>query len=191
MAFCARCGVAVDPAARFCPACGAPASATPGPMPVNAGPSAQPSVDRPWLGGQILAAIGAAMLAIGPLLPWAELGAISANGLRKTDGEAAGLIVLGIVAVVTIIVSIVQRKRGPAWAVVVLGLLAGGWSLVYYNTISDQLAEVNEQMPEEMQGMASIGSGLYVCFVGAALLLLGGLAMYARHRQSAPHPGRP
>lgn len=127
--------------------------------------------------------IGAAMVAIGPLLPWVEAGMVSASGLKKSGGEAVGLMVLGLLAVALLAVGIAQRKKSSGIAVMIVALLAGGWSMIYYKGIGEELERINAELGPELQGIASIGAGLYLCLAGAVVLIIGGAVMYAKPRK--------
>lgn len=160
MTICVSCGNPIGPRTDGCPRCGQPRGAPRG----------------PGSGGQITALLGGMLLALGVFLPWVSLGKLSANGLEKTDNEALILVGFGALGALMALTALAKKKNVGAWVPLVTGLLGFGVTAFYYSELWSQLAGLGASFDP------MIDSGIYVCMVGALIMLLGGLsAMAARH----------
>lgn len=171
---CLDCGNGVSDAAAACPRCGRPPVALTVYVPTvasNVG-TARYSAER-----HVCVMFGALILLAGPFLPWATLGRLSASGVEKTDGEALILSGLGLIAMLVSIVSMGQRRDQAGWA---CGI-AGGFGLLltyyYYDGLSTQLDGLRDGLLSPQ-----IGYGVYACFAGCALILMGLAASLGRKR---------
>jgi hypothetical protein len=111
----------------------------------------------------VVALLGGVLMAVGPLLPWATAGLLTASGMQKTGDEAMILIVLGVAGALGPLASLSQRRDLAGWAPMVTGLIGGALTFFYFDRLQTQLSG-NE--------FAQIGVGVYVTFLGAGLLVL-------------------
>jgi len=163
---CAFCHVELWAGTKICPKCRKPQPER------NPDGSLAPPSDAVKT-GQIVSLVGGVMLAVGPFLPWAKAGLMSADGMQKTDSEALVLVGLGVVAVVAALVAISQKKRSiPS---VIIGIAGGGLSALYYVQCRNQLDEITTEYL-----VPSIGYGLYVCILGSIAILIGGLVAMSK-----------
>jgi hypothetical protein len=130
--------------------------------------------------GGVVAIIGAAVLAVGSLLPWAEVNA----GLleRKVNGtEGDGVITLVIAILVGLVAALGLLKRevaGAAVTVVLLGGVAAGGVAIYDTANVSDAAKRAEDISSLVT--AKVGGGLYVCIVGAVVVVVGALLANAK-----------
>jgi hypothetical protein len=154
-----------------------PAPPTVPPVPTTVGPApvtpAHPAVA--WVPARITAVIGAAILVLGSVLPWAEVRIFgfskSVNGI---DGDGKITILLGLGCIALLVAA--ARSAGGRWTAVVLAVLAAvasGYDLV-------NLADAVSGIPDNLAADASIGFGLYLCVGGAVVASIAGLAYAAR-----------
>jgi hypothetical protein len=122
------------------------------------------------------AAVGASicsgLLAAGTLLPWAVSTFRSQSGLElHGDGVGDGVIILVAAALLTAlsVVGAVSRRFGRGAGVVVMLLGGGACATAIADLI--RLLEVVEGTP------FSVGGGIYLCLVSAAVLFVTGLAV--------------
>lgn len=125
----------------------------------------------PAVGGPVLAVIGGAMMAVGPFLPWATLGAFSGSGLDKTGSEALIIVVFGVIGMVLGLQAVLQRTYLRAWGAALLAIAGGALAAIYVAQISKQLADLDGPFASA----ASLGGGVYATLLGAGLLLLGAM----------------
>lgn len=131
--------------------------------------------------GIILGLVGAGLMVIGSILPWATVasgfGQISVSG---TEGDGKITIILGILAGVAALAELGGQSKaqlGPAQAKpaqlgrvgVILGVIAAGVGLYGLSNVSSRLAGVESTLIH-----ASVGTGLFVVIGGAALSIIGG-----------------
>lgn len=140
--------------------------------------------------GQVLMLSGAALLAVGALLPWVEVKGIPLKldwlGVRVplNGREVAGTdtpawpYLVGVAAVVAVL-ALARRARTLVLALGVLALAAGG-ALWYYlsNVIEIETSKRSalEQTLAEATIHASVQPGPYVLLIGAVLIVIGALA---------------
>ena len=121
--------------------------------------------------GTWLAISGAGALILGAVSPWAEVlgGALSVKG---TSGD--GKLVL-LIAGVAILAMALKRMWVPY---LIAGLLAGAIAVYHIVDIQDSIGS------DERAFGASVGWGLYVVLVGAALLLVSAYIRRSDSRRS-------
>lgn len=133
----------------------------------------------------IIAIVGAVMLGVGTLLPWATIttgfGSASVNGI-----EGDGVIVLAIATLIGIIAVASMDRPGRAAPLVIA--VAAGLALVAlfidYAGVSERLQDASSSVAR-----ASIGTGLYLCLAGAGVALIGAIFLFPGHEE-APADGR-
>ncbi|HLU64969.1 MAG TPA: hypothetical protein VKZ63_01760 [Kofleriaceae bacterium] len=132
------------------------------------------AADRPWLAGQITAAAGALLVAVGTLMPWAQAGLLSANGIQKAELDAYILIAFGVVATFSIVLDIARGRRTRPLSLAIAGIITGGISTHDYISLKRQLDALNAESPF----LVSVGPGIYLC-IGASIAILVGAALIA------------
>jgi len=143
------------------------------PTPIRPEPRYSPAVPVTNKTGPIVTLTGAGLAIIGALLPWATVssvfGTVSVTG---TDGD--GVIVLVVSAIIALLATLELTSRsgrelriGSALLAALVGIVA----LVDYNNIADHVASTDL----EGVGVATIGVGLYVVLLGAAVAFIGAL----------------
>lgn len=180
MPFCRNCGSEVKEESRFCVKCGAPT--LPNAQVVSPAWSTQTGVGRSSLSagsvtGLVVAVVGCFMLVIGPFLPWMTALWVSASGLQKTGNEAIALVILGIVGLASSVVSLILKRRGFTAAPFFVGLVSLALTIFYYVQLHDQLSDPGA---EEIGVM--LGSGIYLCLVGAIVVIVGAVIAWASQK---------
>jgi len=200
--FCARCGTQVPDDSEFCYNCGAqivgverekrkrsaeagevytePVAAAPqAAAPAPARPAVRPAprtvgaatLPQPYVG--IAAIVGAALAAIGCLLPWVDFLGITANAfdfghvtsLGDGDGKD-GLLILPIAVVAAVLGGLHFKGRNSLAS---MGLIALGAAIVV-------IAGYNLwKVYDAMDSMEYVGIGLYMTIVGGLVTALAGL----------------
>jgi O-antigen/teichoic acid export membrane protein len=170
---CVDCGHHVSDLAPGCPSCGRPVAPSYAPvLPGSAKPRSEASTER-----NVFAILGGAALLLGPFLPWMTLGRLTASGIEKTDSEALALSAMGLVGALIGIVSLSQKRDQATWALVLVALGGGGLTVYYQSQLRDQIGQFGET-----RFVPDVGMGIYVCFVGVALLLLSVISSLIRRR---------
>ena len=179
VAFCQHCGAAQPDDASFCPKCGARLQ----------GPDHRADVTSGEVSGTNAPALGmiagGAILAVGSLMPWLTatavfVGTVSRNGI---DGGGDGLVTLiagGCVAVGG--VARVMRSRWSQFARGLGGLasaVAGVVAVYDIGSVSNRVADLTSGTSGVI---ASVGVGLYVALIGAAVGLLFSLLPSAANK---------
>jgi hypothetical protein len=144
----------------------------------------------------IVAIVGGALLAVGSLLPWAEVSgsgeSVTAKGLDGSDGYIT--LAAGVVAVVTGLVMLRGTRRAVAVVAVLVGLVGGGLALYdaltakdsvldaaaeelapSFGVSADQVRAALDQAIDEGQLGVSISIGLYVAMAGGLIAIVGGV----------------
>ncbi len=124
-------------------------------------------------GTKIAAFIGFGMIVLGAFLPWAQVGALKANG---TDGDGVLTLILGL-AGAALVYFWNRHKALPLAAVVAAGLalLIGG-----YDTIN--IADT-DPIFGEFGGEVDVGTGLYLTIIGALVAGVTALVEAAQQRK--------
>jgi hypothetical protein len=167
--FCPKCGAARPEGAAFCPKCGEHFEGPDLETPPQSGVVS--STNTPALG--MIA--GGIILAVGSLMPWltataAFVGTVSRNGI---DGGGDGLVTLvagGCVALGG--VARVMRSRWSQFARGLGGLASAGAGVVAVYDIGSVSKRVADLTSGTSGVIASVGVGLYVALIGAAVGLL-------------------
>ena len=121
--------------------------------------------------GPTVTIAGAALIAVGSLLPWASVSsAFGTVSFAGTQGD--GRITLVLAALIGLGAAVLWRRPGPSWILrVVVGLLAAYVIYIAWNDMSN----VSEHAAEESDlVLGSVGAGLYLVLIGG-LAALGGL----------------
>lgn len=162
----------------------------PAPAPTSGYPAAHSSAPHGQrsggLGGQrIVALVGAALLGLGTLLPWASQGSFSGNAFEKLlpwvltgvdDNSLAddtfiahGFVFIGLaVAIAVAAVAMFGGRRRSA--LVSAGLLAGALGGADFANFTTRLSDANEGLSSG-DPKATIGLGMYVALGGAVVTL--------------------
>jgi hypothetical protein len=144
----------------------------------------------------IVAIVGGALLALGSLLPWAEVSgsgaSVTAKGIDGSDGYIT--LAAGIVAIVVGVVMTRRAKRVLTVLAILAGVVGGGLGL--YDAVTakdsvldaaaeelapsfevsvDQVRVVLDQAVDAGQLGVSVGIGLYVVIAGGVVALVGGV----------------
>ena len=117
---------------------------------------------------QMLALLGAAVLAAGSFLDWVTIdSAFGSLGVKGMEGDGKLTLAAGGLSLVLFVL----KSRGAA----ILGSLvaaAGGAVAIYnFSNVQRKLDDISSEFAR-----ATVGIGIYVCIAGAALALIGGLA---------------
>ncbi|HEX6579144.1 MAG TPA: hypothetical protein VF082_12335 [Jiangellaceae bacterium] len=123
--------------------------------------------------GPILSLVGGAALILGALMEWATVstavGTVSISSTEGGDGEV--ILFLGVVIVV--LAGLDLARPGRFWWIGVA--VAAGLALL--NGVIDFFNVTENIQAEELEGggVVSVGAGLYVALLGAAVALAGAL----------------
>ena len=180
-AFCPRCGAQATLGARFCPSCGLDFSAATTGAPATA---PQPGFVTPVPAGRTVGAMngpalgmlaGGIVVIVGSFMPWltataAFVGTISRSGIDGGgDGIftaiAGGLLALGGVARA-------MRSGSPRTARVLGVLSSVVAALIGVMDIGNVNSKVADLTSSSTAVIATVGTGLYVVILGAAIGLL-------------------
>jgi hypothetical protein len=140
--------------------------------------------------GELIAALGGIMLAVGIFLPWYSTSSDNANALidgRRGDVSAWSVhpvmrwLLLAAALAPLILVWIIVRDHELSWArgelTAVVGIAAFG--LIFYAGVIDR--------PGEPSGEISLGIGWFLALVGS-LLMIGGAASTAAGTEKPRKP---
>jgi len=141
-----------------------------------------------------LAALGAFAVVVGSVLPWISvpqplIGTTTGNGLQE-DGKIT--ILLGLLALGLLIAYARLRQRDLVIAAGIAGLAAAGFAGAYLADLAHNAARVIARLlagggppfdPSQVSAVpARAGAGIYVVFVGAAVMAVGAIALTIRGR---------
>jgi hypothetical protein len=132
--------------------------------------------------GPTVTIAGAALIAVGSLLPWASVSsAFGTVSFAGTEGD--GRITLVLAALIGLGAALLWRRPGPAWILrVIVGLLAAYVVYIAWNDMSN----LSEETAEESDlVLTSVGAGLYLVLIGG-LAALGGLLIPPRDELTLP-----
>ena len=116
--------------------------------------------------------VGAALLVVGALLPWAE--ATSKTASFSSDGiDGNGAITLVAAVVLVLLFVVVQRTTTAAWLVIATAVVAGAIGVRDAVDLSDKAARLVDQGPPGVS--ANVGIGVWVTIAGAVIALVGGI----------------
>jgi hypothetical protein len=109
--------------------------------------------------------IGAILMIIGAIMPWASVMGIGVSGL---EGDGWFCLIAGVIAGVFAFLKLNWGK----WIVVLMGLVGAVVGIIDYMKIKDAVAATGA-MAEAGMGI-SIGIGMYLVIVGGIVALIGG-----------------
>jgi hypothetical protein len=129
-----------------------------------------------------LLVLGAAVVVLGSLLPWAEVTAPLVGTVSKAGTEGDG--------VLTLIGALIfggfalpglagKRSRGLLIAALVVALLVAAVAVVDMIDVTERFADVEDQVASVD---ASIGIGLWLVLLGAGVAVVGGVMALASRR---------
>jgi hypothetical protein len=120
---------------------------------------------------RVMTLLGSIGLIGGALMPWVSANSIFGS-MSKSGIEGDGMFTAGIGVILLLIALLAKGKPGKiySWAVSVFGLFAFFLLVYTYTNVS---AAVSSNASEML--IASVGTGLYVSFLGAVLAFIGGL----------------
>ncbi|HEU0212948.1 MAG TPA: hypothetical protein VFR13_02600 [Jiangellaceae bacterium] len=133
----------------------------------------QPTGGTEYRIGPILSLVGGAALILGTRMAWATvstaLGTVNISSTEGGDGEA--ILFLGVVIVV--LAGLDLARPGRFWWIGV----AVGAGLALLNGVIDFFNVTENIQAEDLEGggVVSVGAGLYVALLGAAVALAGAL----------------
>ena len=134
----------------------------------------------------VLVLVGAGLLVLGAVLPWAE--AHSKTSSFSTDGingDGAITIVAAVLIALTLVV--VQRRTLAAGLVIGVAAIAGAVAAHDAIDISRKATELVDRGPPGVS--AGVGIGVWVTLVAAAIALVGGIMAFAvAARRGEHHP---
>jgi hypothetical protein len=173
-----------DPVAGGAPAVPVAAGASPAAVPVAAAPRARvvwPTRTR------VLVLAGAALLALGSVLPWAKLevssGAFSVSDTKNgLDGDGVLTLVLAVVAF--LIFLLVKHRKVTGWSVTVAGFLAG--AIAIYDIVDVKRAFDDLNIPSGINADATVGVGLWIAAIAAVALFAGGVLCLMQRDDATP-----
>jgi hypothetical protein len=129
--------------------------------------------------GAWLAIAGGAMIAIGSLLPWVQIGGFARNGFQLGANESVTIdgpicLILGIVTIVIGITRLTNSAmpRFIQRSTIVTGVVVGFVLAGDYSAIHHSVDQTNGSWD-----IASIGYGYWVCGVGALVAVAGGIVL--------------
>jgi hypothetical protein len=142
--------------------------------------------------GELIAALGGILLAVGIFLPWYSTSSDNANALidgRRGDVSAWSVhpvmrwLLLAAALAPLILVWIIVRDHELSWArgelTAVVGIAAFG--LIFYTGVIDR--------PGEPSGEISLGIGWFLALVGSLLMIAGAASTAAGTEKPRKPPG--
>ncbi|MGZ6997951.1 MAG: hypothetical protein ACXVLZ_06975, partial [Acidimicrobiia bacterium] len=128
-----------------------------------------------WPPTRILGVIGAGLLCVGSVLPWAEVRVLFlSKTFSGTEGDGKITLVVGLASVVLFLVA--GRSTAGVLAAVVAAGIGGAVAAYDLVNVSRAVSGVSSTAAAD----ASVGVGLYVCTAGAAAAVIGGLLYVLR-----------
>jgi hypothetical protein len=119
-------------------------------------------------------ALGAVLLVVGALLPWAEASSASASFSRTgIDGNGAATLVAAVAVVLFCLV--VPRPKVAAALVIGVAVLAGAVGVHDALDISHKADRLVAALPKVSAG---VGIGVWITIVGAVIALAGGILAF-------------
>ena len=193
--YCARCGTQIPDDSEFCYSCGAqivgverekrrsaaesgetipqPVAPTPAPQAVRPAPRTvgAATMAQPYVGVAVI--VGAALAAIGCLLPWIDAFGQTANGfdfgfvLDSNGGDGKdGLLIIPIAVVAAVLGGLHFKARNSLASLAVIALGAAIVGIAGYNLW---------KVFDAADSMKYVGVGLYMTIAGGLVTALAGL----------------
>jgi hypothetical protein len=161
----------------------------PAPVPVTpAAPTASTAGARSgWRPGTIAMVVGALVLAVGSIGPWAEISAgFFSQSVNGTDGDGTITLVAAIlILVIAVVTASTNAKSGLVVIALLAAMIAGGTGIIdaidVRNRASD-LADVTRFAD------AHVGWGLWATIGGAAVALVGAFLRARELAGTTVHP---
>jgi hypothetical protein len=130
-----------------------------------------------------IASGGAAVLALGSLLPWLSVTSLFGTfSVAGTEGDGVITLILGGIAAFALLMSTLNAARPGLLAGAIAAGLGTAVSLYHLVNIGDTLAGVEA---ESDYVRASVGVGLYLCAGGGVLASVLGMVAWSKSRQPA------
>lgn len=123
------------------------------------------------LAGHVVAMVGGVIVALSPFLPWVTAGIFSASGLQKAGNEALTLVALGLLAALVGLLVLVRAAHAGGLVHVLLAIVSLALLAFYHSALKDHIASLESDVIR-----VELGVGIYVGFIGAVLMLVGGIA---------------
>jgi hypothetical protein len=144
-------------------------------------PAADPPRWPPVICATVL--LGAALLAIGAVLPWAEASSASASfSSSGIDGNGGAVLVaalsLGLLCTLT------RRTKSVAGSMIGIAVIAGAIALHDARDITNRADELMRRLPTASAG---VGVGVWLALTGAAVALVGGVMAFIVATRSGAH----
>jgi hypothetical protein len=134
-------------------------------------------MQNPAVPGATMTGLGGLLIVLGSFLPWLTatapfVGTINVNGMQGGDG-----VITLILGVVTILIGVTQltATNMPAFlqrSSIVTGIITVIVAVADYFNVQQRIQDAQDQ--SELIA-ASIGTGIWTLFVGAALAIAGGV----------------
>lgn len=142
---------------------------------------------NPVVFGATMTGLGGLLIVLGSFLPWLTAtvpfaGTISTNGM---EGGGDGILTLAL-GVLTVLIGVAQLTANlPArlqLSAVVTGVLTGLLAIAAYSSVQERIETAKG---ESDLIVASVGSGIWTLFVGAAFAIAGGVFARPRNVRTA------
>jgi hypothetical protein len=128
---------------------------------------------------------GAALLAIGAVLPWAEASSASASFSSAGIDGNGGVALLAAVAL-GLLVTLTRRPKLAAGLMIGIAVATGAIALHDARDIAERADRLMERVPAVSAG---VGVGVWLTLAGAAIALVGGMiALVVATRPTADRP---
>lgn len=120
--------------------------------------------------GPVISLVGAALVVLGALMPWATLStAFGSVSIPGTEGDGEIVLILGVVIAVLATLELTRQPRlGLRIGVGVCAGIALLIGLIDFSSITDHIRTENLEA-----GVASVGAGLYAVLLGAGVAIAG------------------
>lgn len=132
----------------------------------------------PAQSGRYAAMAGALVVMVGSFLEWGTADGITYMGM---DSDGRFTFTLGLIALLALFI-----KRIPLWLSIVLGVIIEVLGVIQSVNINAGIAELKGLFASSLTGpqiTGSIGIGVYLTIVGAALIVFGGLFQWLKNRR--------
>lgn len=155
-------------------------------------PSTTPSLPsglmrNPVVPGAIMAGLGGLLIVLGSFLPWLTatapfIGTVNVNGMQD-GGDGVITLVLGVITILIAATQLAATKM-PAllWrSSIITGVITGAVAIYDFNSVQQRITELKTmakapgELSFDIPVVASVGTGIWALFVGAALAILGGI----------------
>jgi hypothetical protein len=142
---------------------------------------------NPVVPGAIMTGLGGLLIVFGSFLPWLTatapfIGTINVNGMQG-GGDGVITLVLGVITILIAATQLTATKM-PAllWrSSIITGVITGAVAIYDYNAVQQRITELKTavkatgELSFDIPVAASVGTGIWALFIGAALAILGGI----------------